>query len=120
MELRVVGKDRNYKLNQLKIGDLIKCEGDVFLPVKSILVIFCYGHSIHLSNRTKFTASPNLRIKTTEGIKIPEVGDIIRISKKLTPQVIKCVKSKRFKLFYDILIDGNIISPDGIIYRFGD
>jgi len=120
MELRVIGKDRVYKLNQLKVGDLVKCEGNVFLSVKSILVVFCYGYCVQLSNKVRFSASPNLRIKTTQGMKVPEVGDVIYLSKTLTPQITRFTKYEGFKFFYDILIDGNIISPDGIIYRFGD
>ena len=120
MELRVISKDGIKCIRNLKIGELILCESNVFMPIKSILVIASSGSCVRLSDNFKFNIHPRLRIKTSSGFKYPEIWDTVPISKNFTPMVTSVNDLVDIRIFYDILIDGNILSPEGIVFKFGD
>lgn len=120
MELRVITKDGNKHLRNLKVGELVLCDDNNFYPIRHIAVISDMGYSIRLSNNMSFNTHDRLRIKTEKGFKFPELWDSIPLSKKLIPMVTRIILRDRIKFFYDILIDRNMVSPEGIIFKFGD
>jgi len=120
MQLRVIEDGKIKKLKDLKVGDLILCEGDIYLPVKSIVVISDTPIYCRASNNLTFHISTRTRIKTLEGFKIPELWDHIFINEDLTPVITTCTLIDRVMFFYDILIDGNIKSPEGIVFKYSD
>jgi hypothetical protein len=54
------------------------------------------------------------------GFKLPELWDIIPITREFEPSITTCQISQKDIIFYDLLIDGNIISPEGIVFKYGD
>ena len=119
MQLRVVTKEKNKFLKDVVVGDLLLCEDGNYMPVKNKMIIACKGFYYRLSNGTGFHISPRTTVKTTKGFIIPELWDSIEISKNLLPIVTTHQITENNIMFYDILIDGNIVSPEGIIFRFG-
>ena len=120
MQFRVIEDNKIKKLKDLKIGDLILCEGDIYLPVKSIMIVSCNPIYYRTSNNLTFHISTRTKIKTLEGFKLPELWDSLDISQDLTPAITTCTKLDRIMFFYDILIDGNIKSPEGIVFKYSD
>ena len=120
MELRVITKDGSKYLRYLSVGELVLCDDKNYYPIKHIAVISDYGYSIRLSNNTCFNTHFRIRIKTEKGFKFPELWDCIPFNKKLVPMVTKLNLRIEKKFFYDIMIDGNMVSPEGIVFRFGD
>jgi len=106
------------KLESLTVGDRILCEDGNYYPVKNILVISDYPTFCRFSNGLNFYIPKRMLLKTTKGFKHPELWDIIEINKELTPQIISLKNIDRIKFFYDILIDGNIVTPEGIIFKY--
>lgn len=120
MQLKVITKDGITSLKDLKIGTNVLCEDGNAYPVRNIAVIAHTGYYIKISSAFSFHIPPRLKIKTQNGFKFPDVYDIIPISKDFSPSVIQVSESMDIKFYYDILIDGNMISPEGIIFTFSD
>lgn len=120
MQLRAIENGKIKKLNDLRVGDLILCEGDVYLPIKSIVIVSCNPIYYRTSSNLTFHMSSRTRIKTVEGFKIPELWDHILITEDLTPVVTTCNIIDRIMFFHDILIDGDIKSPEGIVFKYSD
>lgn len=121
MQLRVISPESNKKLNELKIGDLILCEDLKYYPVKSILLTAGVCRFFRLSNNVSFHLSERAKIKTEKGFKIPELYDtIVLIGSEITPQITVVEKSKYVLFCHDILVEGNIVSPEGIVFRYSD
>lgn len=120
MQLKILTKDGEKEIKDLQVGELVLCEGNVFLPVKSIMVIAETGDYVRLSNNVGFNSHSRLRIKTDKGFKYPELWDLLPISKNLTPIVVSVNPRPDIRFFYDIMIEGNLISPDNVVFRFGD
>jgi len=120
MQLRVITKDGITYLKDLKIGTEVLCEDKVYRPVKNIAVLAHNGYFVKISSAFAFHISPRTKLKTLTGFKFPEIYDTLPIDKKFTPSVIQVSDSQDVKFFYDIFIDGNMISPEGIVFRFSD
>lgn len=120
MQLQVILKDQNKYLKDVQIGDELLCEGGVYLPVKSKLLVATRGIYYRLSNGFSFHIYDRIKIKTTLGFKLPELWDIIPITREFEPSITTCQTSQKDIIFYDLLIDGNIISPEGIVFKYGD
>lgn len=120
MQLRAIENGKIKKLKDLRVGDLILCEGDIYLPIKSIVIVSCYPLYYRLSNNVTFHISNRTKIKTTDGFKTPELWDNIVIAEELTPSATTCTLLDRIMFFHDILIDGNIKSPEGIVFKYSD
>lgn len=108
------------KLEELKIGDKILCEDGVFYPVKNIFMISEYPTFCRLSNGYILYLPKRMMLKTSTGFKHPELWDVIEITKELTPQVTTIKNLDRIMFFHDILIDGNMITPEGIVFKYGN
>ena len=61
-----------------------------------------------------------MQLKTIEGFKVPELWDLLYINDSLTPMITKSQLLDRIMIFRDILIDGNMITPEGIVFRYSD
>jgi hypothetical protein len=120
MELKVITKDGNKHLRKLKIGDLVLCDDGNFYPIKHVAVMVDTGFFIRFSNNISFNTHSRLRIKSVSGFKFPELWDSVYITRRLQPMVTQLKIRTTLKFFYDIMIDGNMVSPDGIVFRFGD
>jgi hypothetical protein len=120
MQLKVITKDGITYLRDLKIGTNVLCEDGKSYPVKNIAVLSQNGYYLKISSAFGFHIPSRLKIKTESGFKFPEVYDILPIDKDFTPSVIAIVESTNLKFYYDILIDGNMISPEGIVFKFSD
>lgn len=120
MQLRVITKDGITPLKNLKVGTNVLCDDGKSYPVKSILLIVHTGYFVKISTSFFFYVSPRTKIKTKNGIKFLELYDTLFIDANLTPSVIQINPSTTIKFYYDILIDGNMISPEGIVFNFSD
>lgn len=120
MQLKIHTKDGIKEIKDLQVGELVLCEGEIFLPVKSIMVIAETGDYVRTSNGVSFNSHSRLRIKTDKGFKYPELWDVMPVSKKLTPIITSVRPRPDVRFFYDIMVEGNLISPENIIFRFGD
>jgi|688.fasta_scaffold437730_2 hypothetical protein len=120
MQLRVIENGKIKKLNDVKVGDLLLCEGGVYFPVKSIMIVSCYPMYYRASNNITFHMSTRTKIRTTDGFKIPELWDNIFVTEELTPTITTCTLLDRIMFFHDILIDGNLQSPEGIVFKYSD
>lgn len=120
MQLKVITKDGDIDPSQVKIGDLLLCDDGIFHPVLSIAVMASPGYYLRLSNNISFNIHPRIKIKTESGFKYPELWDTVLIDKNLTPMVTSVKEQVDVRFFYDILIQGNLVSPEKIIFRFGD
>jgi hypothetical protein len=120
MQLKITSKTGIKELKDLQIGELVLCEDGKFYPVQSIAVVSMNGDYLRMSNGVSFSLHSRFRIKTEKGFKYPELWDVIPISKKLTPIVTSIKPRVEIKFFYDIMIEGNLVSPENIVFRFGD
>ena len=121
MQLHVICPEENRKIKDLKVGDFILCDDSVYRPIKSILVTTGECYFFRLSNNTCFHLGSRAKIKTEKGFKHPELWDTIKLlGSEITPSIISISVSKNILFFHDILIDGNIVSPEGIVFRYGD
>lgn len=119
MQLKVIHKDKAVPVRDLKIGDLIMCV-DGYKPIKSKFLISTIAVFYRLSNGTEFHSYDRILIKTNKGFKVPELWDTIDIDKTLQPVVVHKEFSQNIIVICDILIDGSIISPEGIIMKYGN
>lgn len=120
MQLKVRTPNSIKSISELVIGDLVLCEGNVYLPVKSIFMISCAPSFIRTSNNLFFYIPSRLKLKTTTGFKSPELWDILQIEDSITPMITTLKVIDRVMFFYDILVDGNIVSPEGLIFKYAD
>jgi hypothetical protein len=112
--------ENNYTKNvdNLEVGDLVLCEDGYYYPVKSVLVTSGYPLFCRLSNGLTYYIPERMFIKTIKGFKKPELWDIIPIDKTLTPQIVSVTNIEKIMFFRDILIDGNMITPEGVIFKY--
>jgi hypothetical protein len=120
MQLKIITQDGIKELKDLKVGELVLCEDTLFHPVKSIVVLSMNGEFARLSNGVSFSFHNRFRIKTSKGFKYPELYDVLPISKKLTPIITSVKPRMEIRFFYDIMVEGNLISPEKVVFRFGD
>lgn len=120
MQIRVVTDSEIKVINKVAVGDLLLCDDGIFRPVKSILITCEHGTSFRLSNNLQFTVPKRFRIKTDKGFKYPEMWDCVPLQENLKPIVTNIKTPLYFHFLYDILIDGNLISPEGVIFKFGE
>ena len=120
MQLQVILKDKNKYLKDVQVGDELLCEGGIYMPVKGKLLLVTRGIYCRLSNGFSFHVYERMKIKTTSGFKLPELWDIIPITREFEPSITSCQISQKDIIFYDLLIDGNLISPEGIVFKYGD
>lgn len=120
MQLNVITPDGIKFLHELKVGDHVWCDSQNYLPIKSIVVVVEQATQIRLSTGESYHFSTRARVLTSIGFKFPELYDEIPISPKLIPQVIRSAITTQLCFLYDILIDGNMVSPEGITFKFGD
>jgi hypothetical protein len=120
MQLKVVSSQGVKNLNELKTEDLILCEGGIYLPIKNIVMISGYPTFFRTSNNLSFHISKRIQLKTDKGFKCPELWDTLIFDGTVTPMVTTVKLIERTTFFYDILIDGNIVSPEGIIFRYSE
>jgi hypothetical protein len=84
------------------------------------VVISSYPTFIRLSNGTSYYIPERVRLKTSKGFKAPELWDVLEYNSDLTPQVINIRKIDRVMFFRDILIDGNMVAVEGLVFKYSD
>jgi hypothetical protein len=120
MQLKAVLKDKVVPLNEIQIGDYLLCDDGHYKPVRSKLLLATHGIFYRLSNGVEFHIYSRVKVKTKNGFKLPELWDEIPISKREIPLVVLQEESQKIMIICDILIDGNIVSSEGIVIKFGD
>jgi hypothetical protein len=125
MQLQVITPDGIRFLHDLQVGSLVLCDIGEYLPVKSIAVTVDFATYIRLSDAVGFDVSSRTKVlvllpDATPVFKFPELYDVLPTSIKYQPQIVQSAKTKTIRFLYDILIDGNMISPEGVIFKFGD
>jgi hypothetical protein len=119
MQLKVVCKDKAIPVREVKVGDLVMCtEG--YKPVKSKFLITAVALFYKLSNGIEFHSYERILIKTTKGFKVPELWDTVYIDHNLQPLVVYKEFSQTVMVLCDILVDGSVISPEGIVMKYGN
>jgi hypothetical protein len=112
-------KDKTLKrFEDLQVGDLVLCDDGLFYPIKNLMVVSCYPTFYRLSNGYSFYTSPRMLVKTTEGFKQLELWDTIELNSQLTPQIVTVKKIDKIMFFRDILIDGNMLTVEGIVFKY--
>lgn len=119
MQLKVITKDGNKHLKELQIGDLVLCE-EGYLPVKSIAVMSGNPIFIRTSDSSIFHVSKRMILKTDKGFKHPELWDTLLTNTSISPMIIHLKVVDRIEFLYDILIDGSIVTPHGVIFRYSE
>lgn len=118
-KVKVITKNEGVKsLEKLKIGDLVKCEDGEFYPIKNILTASGSLFFYRLSNNISFYLSPRVQLKTPSGFKIPELWDELKLQGEITPQIVQKKIIPKIVFFNDILIDNNMVTPEGIVFTF--
>jgi hypothetical protein len=120
MQFRVISRDSHKYLKDVQVGDELLCDNGLYMPVKNKLLTVNKGLYCRLSNGFSFHVYSRIRLKTKNGFKLPELWDIIPISTEFEPSITTCQDSQRNIIFYDLLIDGNLVSPEGIVFKYGD
>lgn len=113
-------KDKSVKkIENLTVGEFILCEDGEYYPIRSILVTACYPIFCRLSNGLTFYVPKRMLIKTVTGFKTPELWDILELNdKEITPQIVNIRNIEKIMFFHDILIDGNIVTADGFVFKY--
>ncbi len=106
------------KLEDLKVGDKVRCEDGVCYPVLSVLVVSSYPLFCRLSNGFNYYVPERMLLKTIRGFKKPELWDVLQITDNLTPQIVSVKSIEKVMFFYDILIDGNMVTPEGVVFKY--
>ena len=106
------------KLEDVCVGDVVLCDDGTFKPIKNILVISSYPDFIRFSDGCSYYISHRMKIKTLTGFKNPQLWDIVELSGGYTPQIVGIKKIENVMFFRDILIDGNPITPDGLVFQY--
>jgi hypothetical protein len=120
MLLKVVSDQGVKRFDELKVGDLILCENKVYKPIKNIVMISDYPIYFRTSNNLSAHISRRMKIKTEKGFKSPELWDTLTMEDSVTPMITAVKTGEDIRFFYDILIEGNIVSSDGIIFKYSD
>lgn len=120
MQLKIRTPNSIKNISELVVGDLVLCEDGVYLPVKSIFMISCKPKFIRTSNNLFFYIPERIKIKTSTGFKSPELWDVLDINDAITPMITTLKIIDRVMFFYDILVEGNIVSPEGLIFKYAD
>lgn len=120
MQLKIITEDKIKSVRNVEIGELVLCEEGKYLPVKSKLLIVTKAIFYRLSNGVEFHIYPRILIKTPTGFKIPELWEPVCLDRKTEPVVVFKEYSQNLMVICDILIDGNVISPEGIVLKYGD
>lgn len=120
MQLKVITKDGIKSLSEVIIGEEVLTDSGCFTKVKSILVTRGHGNYIKLGTGFFFHTTDRTLIKTSCGFKKIELWDVVEISAELTPLVVCLDISKHEMFLYDILIEDSLVSPEGIVFRFGN
>lgn len=120
MLLKVISDQGVKRLGELKVGDLLLCEGKIYYPIKNIVMISDYPIYFRTSNGLSGHLSKRMKIKTEKGFKTPEIWDVLQLNDTVTPMITSVKLGDSIGFFYDILIEGNIVSSDGIIFRYSD
>jgi hypothetical protein len=120
MQLKVITKEKVKPVREIEIGELVLCEDGNYLPVKSKLLIATTAIFYRLSNGLEFHTYSRILIKTPNGFKLPDLWEPVTIDKKLEPVVVSKEYSQNIMIICDILIDGNVISPEGVVLKYGD
>jgi hypothetical protein len=120
MHLLVKLIDEYKKIDDLEVGDMVLCDNGEYMPIKSIVYISCYPKFCATSDNKRFTLSSRVQIKTATGFKSPELWDIIPITDEFMPMFTYVNKLDKVSIFRDILIDGNMVTPEGIVFRYCD
>lgn len=119
MQLKVILRDSIKNIKDIEVGEEILCEDGTFKPVLSKFLVATHGIFYRLSNGLEFHTYERIKIKTPTGFKNPNLWDSVYIDKKTEPIVVLKECSQNIMVICDILIDGNIITPDGIIIKYG-
>ena len=119
MNFYVTTQDNSIKkLSSLILGDMVLCENGIYSPVLHIFLTASYSTFCRLSNGITLYVPERMVLKTSKGLKHPELWDVLDISKELTPQIISLKKIDRIMFFHDILIEANMITPEGIVFNY--
>lgn len=108
------------KLSEVEIGDLLLCDDGKFYPVRNVLMISCYPIYFRFSNGYAFYFSNRMKLKTLEGFQTPQLWDVVDLGEDTTPQIVSCKLLDNLMFFCDILIDGNIVTPEGLIFKYSN
>lgn len=108
------------KIDDLDVGDMILCDNGEYCSVRSIMYISCHPKFCITSDNKRFTVSERVQFKTAKGFKSPELWDILPISEDFMPMFTHVNTLDKVAIFRDILIDGNMITVDGIVFRYSD
>lgn len=119
MQLKVIKNSKAVTIRDLKIGDLILCETG-YLPIRSKFLITTTCIFYRLSNGVEFHIYDRILVKTKNGYKIPDLWEAIPIDDNLEPIVVLKEYSQNIMVICDILIDGSVVSPEGIITKYGN
>ena len=117
-KLKVITKDNVKKLEDVVVGDLLKCEDGEFYPVKNVLTTSGNPFFYRLSNNVSFYLPVRATIKTVKEFKVPELWDEICVNSEVIPQIVQKTFINRIAFFNDILIEGNMVTPEGIVFKF--
>lgn len=118
MHLIVKLPEEYKKIDDLEVGDMVLCDNGEYMPVKSIFYISCNPKFCITSDSKRYSLSTRIQLKTTDGFKSPELWDILPISKDFTPIFTYVNILNKVAIFRDILIDGNMITVDGVVFRY--
>ena len=108
------------KLEDLQVGDRVLCEDGLYYPVLNVFVVSSYPLFCRLANGFTYYVSERMMLKTIHGFKKPELWDILELGlgKKLTPQIVAVKNIEKVMFFHDILIDGNMVTPEGVVFKY--
>lgn len=106
------------KLENLQVGDRILCEDGLYHPVLNVFVVSSYPLFCRLSNGLTYYVPERMMLKTIHGFKKPALWDILELGKDLTPQIVAVRNIEKVMFFHDILIDGNMITPEGVVFKY--
>jgi hypothetical protein len=120
MHLLVKLPNEYKKISELEVGDTVLCDGGEYLPVKNIVYISCKPTFCRTSNNLRMYLSERMQLKTAKGFKHPELWDVLPLSEELTPMLTTVKILDRVMIFRDILIDGNMVTVDGVVFRYFD
>ena len=118
MRLIVKTKDEYKKVDELVVGDEVFCDNGLYMPVKNIYYISSNPIYCKTSDNKIMYFSNRMQVKTVKGFKVPELWDILPIRDDFTPMIVYANTIDRVAIFRDILIDGNMVTVDGVIFRY--
>jgi hypothetical protein len=106
------------KLKQVKVGDQLLCENDTFNTVIDITPFSSHTLRIEVSNLKRYYIPKSMQLKTINGFKFPQIGDIIYINDNYKPVITNIVNTQRIEIHYDIMTDkGTLVNIDNMAFR---